>query len=119
MMTGTITNLRPHTELFIKGFGGQGVVEFTIDTGYTGTFTLPLATCEALQLKPLPDVLSYLADGTRIAVRAYVLTVAWDGSEGEVEILAIGQEPLLGATMLEGYELCLNYVTNTLAIKAA
>jgi len=119
MMTGTITDIRPHTELFIKGFNEQGVVEFTIDTGYTGTFTLPLATCEALQLESLPDVFSYLADGTRLAVRAFVLSVEWDNDERNVEILSIGQEPLLGATMLEGYELCLNYVTSTLVIKTA
>ena len=37
----------------------------------------------------------------------------------QVEMLAVGQERLLGATMLEGYELCLNYSTNTLIIEAA
>ncbi len=36
-----------------------------------------------------------------------------------MEILAIGEEPLLGATMLNRYELCLNYETSTLTIKDA
>ena len=50
MMTGTITNFRPQVRLSIKGAGGQGIIEFTIDTGYQGTLTLSEADCLALQL---------------------------------------------------------------------
>ena len=35
-MTGTITNFRPQIRLYIKGVGGHGILEFTVDTGYTG-----------------------------------------------------------------------------------
>lgn len=119
MMTGTITNLRPHVELFITGPGGQGRVEFTIDTGYSGTLTLPPAVCRSLQLAEADRVRSRLADGSQILLTSYYLTVEWDSEERLVEILAVGEEPLLGATMLEDYELCLNYAANTLTIKAA
>ena len=50
MMTGTITDLRPHIQLFIKGEGRQAFAEFTIDTGYSGTMTLPLQDCVTLGL---------------------------------------------------------------------
>ena len=119
MMSGTITNLRPHLDLFIKGEDGQGVFEFTLDTGYEGTFTLSVAHCVVLKLPWLRKQRSFLADGSSLQLDVYLLTVVWDGEERDVEILAVGQEPLLGATMLKGYEVCLNYVTDTLTIKAA
>ena len=75
MMTGTITNLRPHISLFVKGAGGQGDAEFTVDTGYNGTFTLPLADCQSLQLIPLDSVSSFLADGSQIDLESYLLMV--------------------------------------------
>ena len=45
MMTGTITDGRPQINLLIKGTTAQALAEFTIDTGYSGTLTLPLADC--------------------------------------------------------------------------
>ena len=119
MMTGTITNLRPHLELFVKGIGGQGKVSFVVDTGYNGTLTLPPEVCVALQLKPENIIRSQLADGTRIKLQSYILLVEWDGEERKVEILATGEEPLLGVTMLEGYKLCLDFSANTLTVELA
>ena len=117
MMTGTITNLRPHIEMFIKGDGIQAKAEFTIDTGYNGTLTLPLADCLALGLSRRGTRRSLLADGSQVRLEMYRLLVTWDGRDREVEILAVGQERLLGETMLEGYKLCLDYGTNTLTIE--
>ena len=59
MTTGEITNLRAHITLFVRGAGGQGNIEFTVDTGFTGAITLPPAACAALQLpllRKLPRV---------------------------------------------------------------
>ena len=119
MMTGTITDLRPQIELLIRGEGVQARAEFTIDTGYNGTLTLPLADCVALGLSRRGTKRSFLADGSEVKLEIYRLRVEWDGRKHSVEILAVGQERLLGATMLEGYELCLNYAANILIIKAA
>ena len=117
MMTGTITDLRPHINLLIKGAGVQALAEFTIDTGYSGTMTLPLADCVALGLIFQGRRNSFLADGSKVRLAVYILTVVWDGSERDVEIFAVGEERLLGAAMLEDYELCLNFSANTLAIR--
>ena len=117
MMTGTITNLRPHIELLIKGDDIQARAEFTIDTGYNGTLTLPLNDCSALGLPRRGTRRSLLADGSQVFLEMYRLVVKWDGKDREVEILAVGQERLLGATMLEDYKLCLDYGTNTLTIE--
>ena len=51
-MTGIITNFRPQIRLSIKGEGGHGILEFTVDTGYQGTLTLSEADCLALHGVP-------------------------------------------------------------------
>ena len=117
MMKGTITNFRARLPLFIKGAGGQGNVEFTIDTGYTGTLTLPVAICQALQIEEANTVPSWLADGNQIELTSYYLVAEWDGKERDVEILAVGTEPLLGAIMLDGHKLCLDFCNNTFTIE--
>jgi clan AA aspartic protease len=116
-MTGTITNFRPHIRLYVKGAGGQGIIEFTIDTGYQGTLTLSEADCLALQLPFIRQSRHFLADGSEIFLSVYILTVEWNGAERDVEILALGEEPLLGAMMLDAYKLCLDFGNNTLTIE--
>lgn len=60
-----------------------------------------------------------LANGAPIKCNTYRLAVEWDGREIDFEILALGDEPLLGAQMLDGYKLCLDFFTNTLTIEAS
>jgi len=117
MMTGTITDGRPHVNLIIKGAGVQAIAEFTIDTGYSGTLTLPLAECLALNLSNEGKKRTTLADGSHIELEIYRLTVVWNGNERKFDILAIGEERLLGTQALEGYELCLNFATSTLTLQ--
>lgn len=119
MITGTITHLRPQIRLNVRGPGGGGIIEFTVDTGYQGTLTLAEDDCAVLQLPFVRATTFLLADGTPLERNVYRLTTEWDSRERDVEILALGEEPLLGATMLKGYELCLNYETDTLTIKDA
>ncbi len=118
-MIGTITNLRPQLRLEVKGPGGQGIIEFTVDTGYTGTLTLSAADCAALQLTWISEELSRLADGTEIRLNVYLLTLTWHDREREVEILALGEEPLLGATLLEDSKICLDFPANILTVEEA
>ena len=118
-MTGIITNFRPQIRLSIKGEGGHGILEFTVDTGYQGTLTLSEADCLALQLPLIRTTTFLLADGTSLSRNVYRLTIEWDGRERLVETLALGEEPLLSAILLDGYKLCLDYGTNTLTIEAS
>jgi len=117
MMTGTIDNFRPHLRLYVKGAGGYGIFEFTIDTGYEGTLTLSESDCLALQLPFIKERDFQLANGAPIKCNTYRLAVEWDSRIIDVEILALGEEALLGAQMLEGYKLCLDFGNNTLTIE--
>jgi len=117
MITGTITDHRAYVTLLIKGEGIQANAEFLVDTGYTGTLTLPLADCIALKLPYVGERESFLANGSKVDTEMYDLTVIWDGKEREIQILAIGQERLLGTIMLNGYKLCADFGSNTLTIE--
>lgn len=104
MMTGTITNRRAHIELPVRGAGGQGMVEFTIDTGYTALMTMPLPYCAALKLELMGEDPAFLADGSVIWTKIYKVIAVWDGEEREVDVIALESEPLIGMTMLDGYD---------------
>ena len=46
-----------------------------------------------------------MADGSLIWTEVYSVLMDWDGVEREVEVIAVESEPLIGMTMLEGYDL--------------
>ncbi len=105
MMTGTITNRRAHLVRPVRGAGGSGNVEFTIDTGYTALLTMPPTYCTALKLKFVQRDRSFLADGSFVWTNTYEVIIDWDGEEREVDIIAIESDPLIGMTMLDGYRM--------------
>lgn len=51
-----------------------------------------------------------LADGSITRLDVYGATVLWDGVEREVRVIATGVEPLLGMSLLNGFEVCLQAV---------
>ena len=102
MIIGTITNRRAHVQLPIRGMGGSGNVEFTIDTGFTAYMTLPPTACLALKLLLIFTDKSYLADGSFIWTNTYRIIVSWDGEEREIDVIGVESEPLIGMTMLDG-----------------
>ncbi len=105
MMTGTIANKRAHLERSVRGAGGQGMVEFTIDTGYTAHLTMPPSYCVALKLEFVRDEKAYMANGSIAWTKVYTVLIDWDGEEREVEVIAVESEPLIGMTLLDGYDL--------------
>lgn len=104
MITGAVSNRRAYVTLFVSGSGGQGDVEFVVDTGFTGYMTLPSAACLALKLPFEGYQPSSLADASQRMLAIYRLTVLWDGEEREVDVLAIDSAPLIGMSLLDGYD---------------
>jgi clan AA aspartic protease len=80
-------------------------IEFVIDTGFTGTITLPAQTIVSLNLPYLHSMPADLADDTTIDIPVHAATIIWSGAECDVRILAIGHRPLLGMELLENHEL--------------
>ena len=112
MLIGTITNRRAHLELYVRGAGGHGKVEFTIDTGFTALLTMPPAYWAALKLDFLRKEQTFLADGSIIWTDVHSVIVEWDGEEREVESISVECDPLIGMTMLDGYDVFMSVKEN-------
>ena len=51
------------------------------------------------------DVRATLADGTEMGLDVYEATVMWDGQPRRVAAAAVGTTPLVGMSLLEGFDL--------------
>lgn len=77
-------------------------IEFVVDTGYTGTLTLPLAVVAALGLPFAYDLPAVLADDSEVVVAVHAAVIVWNGEAQETRVLAMGRRPLLGTALLSG-----------------
>jgi len=103
MITGTVSRRHALVSLVVRGpQGHSALVEFVIDTGFTGVLTLPADACAALHLPFARYQPSGLADGSQVMLDVYEATLLWDGEERPVEVLAMDSAPLIGMTALDG-----------------
>lgn len=106
MIYGVVRTLEATVELSVRGSAGQERrVEAVIDSGFTGSLTLPGALLASLQL-PIQGVLrGILADGSERLFDVYEATVMWDGKPCQVPVAEADGAPLVGMSLLNGYEL--------------
>ena len=81
------------------------LLEFIVDTSFSGFLVLPPAAVQAMQLPYAHHTAAALADESEIQVPVHGATILWEGEEREVRVLAIGKRPLLGAALLDRLEL--------------
>jgi len=81
------------------------VVEFILDTGYSGFLTLPAALIAGLGLIWLSQTSAILANQSVVQVESYAATVVWDGSFRPIIVEAVDAPPLLGTRLLAGHDL--------------
>jgi clan AA aspartic protease len=80
-------------------------IRAVIDTGFTGALTLPSALIAELELTWFTQQEGILGDGSRQTFDVYRGTIIWDGQLRIIEVNASEAAPLVGMTLLEGYEL--------------
>ena len=85
--------------------GAEFQVDAVIDTGYTGSLTLPEAVATSLGLVRRSGGRAMLADGSLRRYNSYAAEVEWGGSWRNLIASAIGDEALLGMGLLAGHEL--------------
>jgi predicted aspartyl protease len=91
-------------QLRVRGSGGsERDLEAVIDTGLTGSLTLPAVEINALGLIRVWGGGAVLADGTFRPFDIYAAEVEWDGAWRPVLVAAIGQEALVGMRLLTGH----------------
>ncbi len=107
MIIGSVNANREATiRLILHGTQGQAQeIEVIIDTGFTGFLTLPLPLIASLGLPWRGPAQAVLADGSLHLFDVYAATVIWDGQARTVEIDAADSEPLVGMSLIYGYDL--------------
>ena len=112
MIVGEITADQEATiPLIVRGPHGEELgIEAILDTGFTGFLSLPPASIALLNLvfREMADFI--LADGSITSLEVYRGTVAWDGTDRGVLVLAAAGDPLVGMSMLHGSRVTLDVV---------
>jgi len=79
-------------------------MEFVIDTGFEGALTMPPEAVAALGLPFYQEMIANLADNSNIRVDVFRASILWNEEMQSVAVLATGNRPLLGTSLLVGYE---------------
>lgn len=90
--------------VFAENQQPQGI-KAIIDTGYTGFLTLPSAIITTLGLTWYMQQEGILGDGSLCMFNVYETSVIWDGQVRTIEVNESEADPLVGMSLLEGYEL--------------
>jgi clan AA aspartic protease len=85
--------------------GYEYEVDAVIDTGFNGFLTLPPTLITALGLTRRSRGRALLANGREELFDIYGVTVLWDGQQRYVEADAVDTTPLVGMSLLDGYDL--------------
>lgn len=92
--------------LRVRGPGNLWLdLDAVVDSGFTGSLALPVATASALGLARQSGGGAVMADGTVRHFDIYAAEVAWEGGWRPVLVSAVGAEALLGMRLLVGHEL--------------
>ena len=108
-----VSNRRALLQIAFR-LGGQPDVgiEFVIDTGFTGSLTLPPDAVTAMGLPWLAERTANVADNRDVLVAVHAATILWHGAERIVPVLALGRRPLVGTALLDGSYLGVEFTDN-------
>jgi clan AA aspartic protease len=95
--------------VFHLGPKGSRTIEFVIDTGFEGALALPILNVSEMDLPFHQNISARLADDSTCEVDAYRATVHWQGDLLTLAVLAMGERPLLGTTLLDGNDLHIRF----------
>ena len=90
--------------------GREHAIEAVVDTGFSGSLTLPSALVLALGLSWRTRASVILANGDQDLCDVYDGSISWNGLTRSILIEEAETEPLLGMALLRGYELRLQAV---------
>jgi clan AA aspartic protease len=104
LITGRVSGRHALIPLRVDGPNSRGEAEFVLDTGFAGFLTLPADAIAKLGLPYVGVQPSSLADSSKTLLTIYRLTVHWDGEDREVDVLELPGAPLLGMSLLDGFD---------------
>ena len=106
MITGMVTaDAEATIRLLVRAADGrEQEIEAVLDTGFSGSLTLPPAVIATLGLRWRTRGLVMLANGTEDACDIYTATVIWDGRPRNILVEAADTAPLIGMALLYGHD---------------
>jgi clan AA aspartic protease len=81
------------------------LITAVIDTGYTGYLSLPSEIITELNLSWTGIDRGTLGDGSEVTFEVYAAKVIWDGEYRNIPINEAETDPLVGISLLYGYDL--------------
>ena len=106
MIVGTVSDYYEPTIRFLIGSGTiSHEIEAVVDTGFDGYVTLPLDLIDALGLSFLREERIMFANGLVEIAKVYECIIDWDGTRRRIEIQAADTNPLVGMSLMIGYEI--------------
>lgn len=107
MIIGVVTDRREAViAITVRGPAGQEQkIDAIIDTGFDGYLSLPSSLIVLLGLDWRRRGRALLADGSESVFDIYEAAVDWDGTTRRVAVDQAETIPLVGMSLLEGYEL--------------
>jgi clan AA aspartic protease len=107
MITGIVNaDFEPIIPLSICGSDGKVYTqEAIVDTGFNGWLSLPPDLIAELNLEWKRRGRAVLGDGTECVFDVYEAVLVWDGQMLTIPIDEADSEPLVGMSLMEGYQL--------------
>ncbi len=107
MITGTVSARREALIVATvrDAAGKEHDREAAVDTGFDGWLSLPPGFVAALGLTWQRFGRALLADGSETVFDIYEATVVWDGQPGVIPVYEMDAQPLVGISLMYGYEL--------------
>lgn len=112
MITGVVSgDLDARILVVVRGPAGQGQrIEAVVDTGFNGWLTLPPAEIATLTLPWRHSGRAILADGSEVVADMHEGALLWEGALVRIAIDAAESVPLIGMSLLHGYELAVQVI---------
>ncbi|NJP10960.1 MAG: clan AA aspartic protease [Leptolyngbyaceae cyanobacterium RU_5_1] len=107
MMLGVVNSICEATLRVVVGDptnSQRQVVDAVIDTGFSGTLTLPLNIITSLGLVWKGRDRSTLGDGSTCVFDVYIAMIIWNGEFRTIDVNASETVPLIGMRLLYGYD---------------
>ena len=107
MITGSVNlNREARIRLPICSSSGSEIeIEAIIDTGFTGSLSLPANIISSLGLPWLTRSNALLANGIEVLLDIHAALVIWDGNPRRLLVQSVDVEPLVGMALLDGYDM--------------
>jgi clan AA aspartic protease len=121
MMSGIVDrNCEATIQLIVSNELEQNqVINAVIDTGFTGFLTLPLTVINRLNLRLYSREEGTLGDGSTCIFDVYSGLVIWDGEYRYIDVNAAETDPLVGMSLLYGYQVKIDAIEGgTVTIQA-